>query len=84
MAIFPFIGTIPQLLLIRAMKTLRTKNVFSTLMEQLKAIGSYPPLHEPNNIVDPANANMGSPVILLVGGGMGAGKSSVVKDAVKW
>lgn len=63
----------------RAMKTLRTKNVFSTLIEQLKAIGSYTPLHEPNNIVEPANANMGSPVLLLVGGGMGAGKSSVVK-----
>lgn len=67
----------------RAMKTLRIKNVFSTLMGQLKAIGSYSHPYEPNNIAVPANADMGSPVLLLVGGGMGAGKSSVVKDIKK-
>ena len=65
------------------MRTLKTKNVFSTLVEQLKAIGNYSPPHEPNNIVVPANADR-SLVLLLVGGGMGAGKSSVVKDIKKW
>lgn len=69
----------------RAMKTLRTKNVFSTLVEQLKAIGNgiYSPLHERNNVVFQADANMRSPVLLLVGGGMGAGKSSIVKNLTK-
>eukprot|EP01018_Ginkgo_biloba_P006753 Gb_05767 [translate_table: standard] len=67
----------------KALKTLRTKNVFLTLLEQLRAIGHYSPLSDRNNVVVPANANVRSPVLLLVGGGMGAGKSSVVRDILK-
>ena len=65
---------------------MRTKNVFSTLVEQLKAFGNgiYSPLHERNNVVFQANANMRSLVLLLVGGGMGADKSSIVKNLTKW
>ena len=68
------------------MKTLRTKNVFSTLVEQLKAFGNgiYSPPHERNNVVFQANANMRSPVFQLVGGGIGARKSSIVKNLTKW
>ncbi|XP_057817926.1 calmodulin calcium-dependent NAD kinase isoform X2 [Cryptomeria japonica] len=67
----------------RVVRTLRTKNVFSTLVELLKAIGKCSPHSHENNEIDTANANERHPILLLVGGGMGAGKSSVIRDKLK-
>ncbi|KAJ7296361.1 hypothetical protein O6H91_Y128600 [Diphasiastrum complanatum] len=65
------------------MKTLKTQRTFSTLVDQLKAIhhnrrGSLLP--DDKTVVVPAECHIRSPVLLLIGGGMGAGKSTVVKD----
>lgn len=58
--------------------------VFSTLVEEMKAIGLGSP-HEclANSIMVPAAHCNRSPVLLLMGGGMGAGKSTVLKDILK-
>ncbi|GLJ31600.1 hypothetical protein SUGI_0634280 [Cryptomeria japonica] len=67
----------------RVIKDLKTKNVFSTLLQQFKAIGHHANLHSETNVVVPVNANDRSPVLLLIGGGMGVGKSTAVKDIMK-
>ncbi|KAH9304588.1 hypothetical protein KI387_008992, partial [Taxus chinensis] len=67
----------------RVFKTLKTKNIFSTLVEQLRAIGNYSAHSHESTEVVPGNANERHPVLLLVGGGMGAGKSSIVRDTLK-
>ncbi|XP_059063407.1 calmodulin calcium-dependent NAD kinase-like isoform X2 [Cryptomeria japonica] len=65
------------------MKNLKTKNVFSTLLQQFKAIGHYPNVPSETSAVVPMNANDRSPVLLLIGGGMGVEKSTVVKDILE-
>ncbi|XP_057841419.2 calmodulin calcium-dependent NAD kinase isoform X2 [Cryptomeria japonica] len=75
----------------RIVKNLKTKSVFSTLLQESKAIGHLPNLpseHLPSlpnetNVVMPLLAKDRSPVLLLIGGGMGVGKSTAVKDIMK-
>lgn len=50
--------------------------VFCTLVEEMKAI-------ETKDVMVPAALSKRSPVLLLMGGGMGAGKSTVLKDIMK-
>ncbi|CAO2818660.1 unnamed protein product [Amaranthus hypochondriacus] len=71
----------------RVIKNLKVARVFATLVEEMKAIGG---LTTPYNNADgeakctevmvPVAHNKRSPVLLLMGGGMGAGKSTVLKD----
>ncbi|KAF8663872.1 hypothetical protein HU200_055207 [Digitaria exilis] len=70
----------------RVSKDLKVTRLFTTLVEELKAIGiSY---HNPENrpgtdVMVPAAHSDRSPVLLLMGGGMGAGKSTVLKQIMK-
>ncbi|XP_042060854.1 calmodulin calcium-dependent NAD kinase-like [Salvia splendens] len=59
-------------------KDLKVTRVFSTIVEELKAIGT-----EPSDVMAPVALSQRSPVLLLMGGGMGAGKSTVLKDIMK-
>ncbi|KAJ8428207.1 hypothetical protein Cgig2_016791 [Carnegiea gigantea] len=71
----------------RVVKDLKVARVFATLVEEMKAIGGIA-----SNVKDDAKCtdvmvpmahNKRSPVLLLMGGGMGAGKSTVLKDILK-
>ncbi|XP_047319233.1 calmodulin calcium-dependent NAD kinase-like [Impatiens glandulifera] len=61
-------------------KELKMTRIFSTLLEEMKAIGSIGGDEKCTNVMVPAAHNQRSPVLLLIGGGMGAGKSTVLKD----
>ncbi|KAL8525039.1 hypothetical protein ACS0TY_014596 [Phlomoides rotata] len=65
-------------------KDLKVTRVFSTLVEELKAIGttSNDTLNH-SDVMEPMALSERSPVLLLMGGGMGAGKSTVLKDIMK-
>ncbi|XP_031376272.1 uncharacterized protein LOC116192020 isoform X1 [Punica granatum] len=69
----------------RVTKNLKVTRVFSTLVEEMKAIGSFNKLEgsECTEVMAPVAHNKRSPVLLLMGGGMGAGKSTVLKDILK-
>ncbi|KAF8111692.1 hypothetical protein N665_0073s0050 [Sinapis alba] len=71
----------------RVTKDLKVKRVFSTLVEEMKAIniGSSGGSGEPHctEVMSPVAHNKRSPVLLLMGGGMGAGKSTVLKDILQ-
>jgi hypothetical protein len=63
---------------------LSAKRKFSTLVEELKKIAYPKPLvPDAGNVMVPAHSSVRSPVLLLMGGGMGAGKSTVVKEILK-
>ncbi|KAK1310540.1 hypothetical protein QJS10_CPA08g00190 [Acorus calamus] len=69
----------------RVTKNLKVTRVFSTLVEEMKAIGIAPsPCSADDSkcteVMVPAAHSERSPVLLLMGGGMGAGKSTVLKD----
>lgn len=66
-------------------KDLKVTRVFSTLVEEMKAIGCVPNVLEPKvtEVMVPVAHSERSPVLLLMGGGMGAGKSTVLKDILK-
>ncbi|KAG6393384.1 hypothetical protein SASPL_147623 [Salvia splendens] len=66
-------------------KDLKVTRVFSTLVEELKAIGTITSNNELNHsdVMAPVALSQRSPVLLLMGGGMGAGKSTVLKDIMK-
>ncbi|CAI0465587.1 unnamed protein product [Linum tenue] len=66
----------------RMSRSLKVKRVFSTLVEEMKAIGKTESLRN-NDVMVPAAHSERSPVLLLMGGGMGAGKSTVIKDILK-
>lgn len=59
--------------------------VFSTLVEEMKKIGCAPSKGESKcrATIPPSSQRDRSPVLLLMGGGMGAGKSTVLKDIKK-
>lgn len=59
--------------------------VFSTLVEEMKAIGTTVSNEAINHseVMAPVALSERSPVLLLMGGGMGAGKSTVLKDIMK-
>ncbi|KAJ4870123.1 P-loop containing nucleoside triphosphate hydrolases superfamily protein [Raphanus sativus] len=69
----------------RVTKDLKVKRVFSTLVEEMKAIGSSGGSCEPHctEVMSPVAHNKRSPVLLLMGGGMGAGKSTVLKNILQ-
>uniref|UniRef100_A0A0V0IJG1 Putative ovule protein n=1 Tax=Solanum chacoense TaxID=4108 RepID=A0A0V0IJG1_SOLCH len=69
-------------------KDLKVTRVFSTLVEEMKAIGTVSS-NDGNgesrctDVMVPVAHSERSPVLLLMGGGMGAGKSTVLKDILK-
>ncbi|KAA8548754.1 hypothetical protein F0562_000438 [Nyssa sinensis] len=66
----------------KVIKDLKMARVFSTLVEEMKAIGSVGE-SKCTDVMVPVAHNERSPVLLLMGGGMGAGKSTVLKDILK-
>lgn len=66
----------------RVLKCLKTKRRFVTLVEQLKAMNSQHRVQKENYIMVPAHPSVRSPVLLFIGGGMGAGKSTVVQEHI--
>jgi hypothetical protein len=68
----------------RVTKNLKVTRLFSTLVEELKAIGlSSHDQAQCSDVMVPVAHCDRSPVLLLMGGGMGAGKSTVLKDILK-
>ncbi|BFI10918.1 hypothetical protein MPTK1_3g18830 [Marchantia polymorpha subsp. ruderalis] len=68
----------------RVMQDLKTKRIFSTMLEMMKAMGRHnPSIPQEGAVVVPADSAHRSPVLLLIGGGMGAGKSTVVKEIMQ-
>ncbi|KAH9624447.1 hypothetical protein KSS87_008877 [Heliosperma pusillum] len=63
----------------RVLKNLKVARVFLTLVDEMKAIGET----NCTEVMVPMAHNKRSPVLLLMGGGMGAGKSTVLKDILK-
>ena len=65
-------------------KDLKVTRAFSTLVEEMKAIGGSSRGESAcTDVMVPAALSERSPVLLLMGGGMGAGKSTVLKDILK-
>ncbi|KAJ6912071.1 hypothetical protein NC652_022374 [Populus alba x Populus x berolinensis] len=65
----------------RATEDLKATRAFSTLVEELKAIGQGE--SHCTEVMLPGTLSERSPVLLLMGGGMGAGRSTVTKDILK-
>ncbi|CAJ1976481.1 unnamed protein product [Sphenostylis stenocarpa] len=59
---------------------LKVTRVFSTLVEEMKAINGD---SQYSDVMVPMALSERSPVLLFMGGGMGAGKSTVLKDILK-
>ncbi|KAH0993904.1 hypothetical protein GBA52_005387 [Prunus armeniaca] len=64
----------------RISRELKVTRVFSTLVEEMKAIKAE---SQCTDVMVPVAHSERSPVLLLMGGGMGAGKSTVLKDILK-
>ncbi|XAR57353.1 hypothetical protein NMG60_11025469 [Bertholletia excelsa] len=68
-------------------KDLKVKRLFFTLVEEMKAIGGISSNGQNRakctEVMVPVAHSKRSPVLLLMGGGMGAGKSTVLKDILK-
>lgn len=67
-------------------KELKVTRVISTLVEEIKAInggGGVAPDSKCTDVMAPVALSQRSPVLLLMGGGMGAGKSTVLKDILQ-
>ncbi|BAT94754.1 uncharacterized protein HKW66_Vig0232380 [Vigna angularis] len=64
----------------RVSKNLQVTRVFSTLVEEMKAINGD---LQYSDVMVPMALSERSPVLLFMGGGMGAGKSTVLKDILK-
>lgn len=64
-------------------KDLKVTRVISTLVEEMKAIGSGSGEPHCTEVMSPVAHSKRSPVLLLMGGGMGAGKSTVLKDILQ-
>ncbi|WJX12048.1 hypothetical protein P8452_02587 [Trifolium repens] len=68
----------------RVTKNLKVARVFNTLVEEMKAMGLVS--NDDNRcteVMAPVAHSDRSPVLLFMGGGMGAGKSTVLKDILK-
>lgn len=66
------------------MKELKVQRWFANILEMMKAMGKHSaatPVE--GTVVVPADSSVRSPVLLLIGGGMGAGKSTVVKEIMQ-
>ncbi|CAN6298519.1 unnamed protein product [Urochloa humidicola] len=67
----------------RVTRDLKVTRLFSTLVEEMKAIGAVAANGGESHCTDvmaPVAHSDRSPVLLLMGGGMGAGKSTVLKE----
>lgn len=68
-------------------KHLKVTRAFSTMVEELKVIKSGTPKKGDEDtlteVISPVAHCDRSPVILFMGGGMGAGKSTVLKEILK-
>ena len=71
----------------RVTRDLKVTRVFSTLVEEMKAIGGIAAngggggdAQQCTDVMAPVAHSERSPVLLLMGGGMGAGKSTVLKE----
>ncbi|KAL9395736.1 hypothetical protein Peur_009989 [Populus x canadensis] len=65
----------------RVAKDLKVARVFSTLVEEMKAMGlASNDDSQCTEVMAPVAHSNRSPVLLFMGGGMGAGKSTVLKD----
>ncbi|KAK9068192.1 hypothetical protein SSX86_012303 [Deinandra increscens subsp. villosa] len=72
----------------RVTKDLKMTRAFSTIMEEMKVIGSHSFKRGDANdafteVLEPVAHCDRSPVLLFMGGGMGAGKSTVLKEILK-
>ncbi|WVZ68635.1 hypothetical protein U9M48_017554 [Paspalum notatum var. saurae] len=69
----------------RVTRELKVTRLFTTLVEELKAIGicCHHDSRSATEVMVPAAHSDRSPVLLLMGGGMGAGKSTVLKQIMK-
>ncbi|CAI0385605.1 unnamed protein product [Linum tenue] len=67
----------------RVTKDLKVARVFNTLVEEMKAMGLASNDDSCTEVMEPVAHSNRSPVLLLMGGGMGAGKSTVLKDILK-
>ncbi|KAK2401986.1 P-loop containing nucleoside triphosphate hydrolase superfamily protein [Trifolium repens] len=67
----------------RVTKKLKVTRVFSTLVEEIKAIKGIKGDSQSSDLTHPIGHSERSPVLLLMGGGMGSGKSTVLKDIMK-
>ncbi|KAK7245395.1 hypothetical protein RIF29_40236 [Crotalaria pallida] len=68
----------------RVTKNLKVARVFNTLVEEMKAMGiATTDDSQCTEVMAPMAHSDRSPVLLLMGGGMGAGKSTVLKDILK-
>ncbi|KAG0612607.1 hypothetical protein M758_6G041400 [Ceratodon purpureus] len=65
----------------KVLESLKTKRKIHTLIEEMKLIGKADESVPDEGVVTiPAESSKRSPVVLFIGGGMGAGKSTVVKE----
>lgn len=64
-------------------KNLKVARVFSTLVEEMKAIRNSANDDSCTDVMAPVAHADRSPVLLFMGGGMGAGKSTVLKDILQ-
>ncbi|XP_052730625.1 calmodulin calcium-dependent NAD kinase [Vigna angularis] len=67
----------------RVTKNLKVARVFNTLVEEMKAMGLTNDDSQCTEVMAPVAHSDRSPVLLFMGGGMGAGKSTVLKDILK-
>lgn len=72
----------------RVTRDLKVTRVFSTLVEEMKAIGIVNGINgddeaQCTDVMAPVAHADRSPVLLLMGGGMGAGKSTVLKEILE-
>ncbi|KHN03850.1 hypothetical protein glysoja_011079 [Glycine soja] len=68
----------------RVTKNLKVARVFNTLVEEMKAMGLVTnDDSQCTEVMAPVAHSDRSPVLLFMGGGMGAGKSTVLKDILK-
>ncbi|KAI4341766.1 hypothetical protein MLD38_026450 [Melastoma candidum] len=67
----------------RVTKNLKVARVFSTLVEEMKAIRNSANDDSCTDVMAPVAHADRSPVLLFMGGGMGAGKSTVLKDILQ-
>ncbi|TVT98867.1 hypothetical protein EJB05_55805, partial [Eragrostis curvula] len=68
----------------RVTRDLKVTRVFTTLVEEMKAIGiTGAEASKHTDVMAPVAHSDRSPVLLLMGGGMGAGKSTVLKEILQ-
>ncbi|KAL5056547.1 hypothetical protein RYX36_037229 [Vicia faba] len=68
----------------RVAKSLKVASVFNTLVEEMKAMGiAVNDDSQCTEVMAPVAHSDRSPILLLMGGAMGAGKSTVLKDILK-